>query len=61
MRAIILVLDTPHFVLSDADGHYRLEGLPVGRFVLKAWIDSRTTLERPVELKAGGTLLADFP
>jgi hypothetical protein len=33
----------------------------VGRFVLKAWIDSRTTLERPVELKAGGTLLADFP
>ncbi|MGA7725359.1 MAG: carboxypeptidase regulatory-like domain-containing protein [Opitutaceae bacterium] len=61
MRAIILVLDTPHFVLSDADGHYRLEGLPVGRFVLKAWIDSRTTLERPVELKAGGTLHADFP
>ena len=26
MRAIILVLDTPHFVLSDADGRYRLDG-----------------------------------
>jgi plastocyanin len=61
MRALILVLDTPHFAVSDAQGRYRLEGLPAGRFVLKAWVDSRTTLERPVLLENGSTLKADFP
>jgi plastocyanin len=61
MRAIILVLDTPYFVLSDAAGAYRLDGLPAGRRVLKVWLDSKTTLERTVELGAGSTLRADFP
>jgi plastocyanin len=61
MRAIILVLDTPHFVMSDASGAYRLDGLPLGHFVLKVWLDSKTTLERPVDLQAGTTLRADFP
>jgi plastocyanin len=61
MRAIILVLDTPHFVMSDPAGAYRLGGLPAGRYVLKVWLDSKTTLERPVDLVVGPTLRADFP
>ncbi|HEY5079934.1 MAG TPA: carboxypeptidase regulatory-like domain-containing protein [Opitutaceae bacterium] len=61
MRALILVLDTPYFVVSDPQGRFRLEGLPAGRFVLKVWLDSRTTLERPVDLASGSTLRADFP
>jgi hypothetical protein len=61
MRALILVLDTPHFVVSDPQGRYRLEGLPQGRYVLKVWLDSRTTLQRPVELGASSVLHEDFP
>ena len=61
MRGLILVLNTPHFVTTDADGRYRLTGLPPGKFVLKAWIDSRTTLEHPLEIKSGGTVHVDFP
>ena len=61
MRGLILVLDTPHFVLSDAGGRYRLTGLPAGHYVLKVWLNSRTTLERAVELRDGVTLQADFP
>ncbi len=61
MRALILVLATPHFVITDPDGHYRLEGLPAGKYTLKAWIDSRTTREIPVELVDGSTVHADFP
>ncbi|MHA3772176.1 carboxypeptidase regulatory-like domain-containing protein [Verrucomicrobiota bacterium sgz303538] len=61
MRGLILVLGTPHFVTTDTDGRFRLGNLPAGRYTLKAWLDSKTTIERPVELKNGSTLHVDFP
>ena len=61
MRGLILVLDTPHFVTTDADGGYRLGGLPAGKYTIKAWIDSKTTREQSVELKNGATARVDFP
>lgn len=61
MRGLILVLATPHFVVTSADGRFRLSGLPAGRYVLKAWLNSKSTLERPVELKSGATLSVNFP
>jgi plastocyanin len=61
MRGLILVLNTPYFVMTDTAGHFRLSGLPAGRYTLKAWINSRTTREKPVELKSGQTLHVDFP
>jgi plastocyanin len=61
MRGLILVLATPHFVTTDDSGRFRLNGLPAGHYTLKAWVDSRTTRERPVDLKSGATLQVDFP
>jgi plastocyanin len=61
MRGLILVLNTPYFVMTGADGQFRLSGLPAGRYTLKAWINSRKTLEKPVDLKNGETLHVDFP
>jgi hypothetical protein len=61
MRAIILVLDTPYFVKTDDEGRFKLSGLPAGNYILKAWLDSKTTLERPVELKPGSTLHVELP
>jgi plastocyanin len=61
MRGLILVLNTPHFVMTDANGNFRMGGLPAGHYTLRAWIDSRTTREKPVELKNGQTLRVDFP
>jgi plastocyanin len=61
MRGLILVLNTPYFVITDEGGRFRLSGLPSGRYTLKAWIDSKTTREQPVELKSSTTLRADFP
>ena len=61
MRALILVLDTPHFVLTDPAGNFRLTGIPPGRYVLKAWINSKTTLEQPVELAADTVAQLNFP
>lgn len=61
MRGLILVLATPHFAVTDAEGRFRLEGLPPGKYVLKAWVDSRTTRELPVDLQANSVLSLNFP
>ncbi len=61
MRGVILVLDTPHFAVTDEAGDFRLSGVPPGRHVLKAWLSSRTTLERLVEVGADGEVRVDFP
>jgi plastocyanin len=61
MRGLILVVATPHFVTTDESGQFRLTGLPAGHYTLKAWVDSRTTREHPIDLKSGGTLHVDFP
>ena len=61
MRGLILVLSTPYFVMTDTAGHFRLGGLPAGHYTLKAWIDSRTTKEKSIDLKNGQTLRVDFP
>ncbi len=62
MRALILVLPTPYFVVTDADGRYRLGGLPPGRYTVAAWLDSKTTApSRPVDLQNGVTAHVDFP
>jgi plastocyanin len=61
MRGLILVLETPYFVTTEPNGQFHLSGLPAGKYTLKAWLDSRTTREQPVELKSGATLRVDFP
>ena len=61
MRGTILVLETPYFQKTDAAGHYRLDHLPAGHFVIKAWINEVDVRERAVDLKSGGALKVDFP
>ena len=61
MRGTILVLETPYFQKTDTAGRYRLEHLPAGNYVLKAWVAGDDVRQRPVELKAGTTLRVDFP
>jgi len=56
MRAVILVIDSPHFVLTDAEGNFHMDGIPAGEYVLKAWINSHTTLQTPILLEAGKNL-----
>jgi hypothetical protein len=61
MRGLILVVNSPHFATTDPDGRYRLTGLPAGHYSLRAWVDSSTTREHPVDLGKGATLHVDFP
>ena len=61
MRGEILVLETPYFQKTAPDGRYRLEGLPAGRHLVKAWVGKQTVWERSVELRDGETQRVDFP
>ena len=61
MRGLILVLDTPYFTMTDPDGRFQLNGLPTGNYKLKAWVNSNTTREQQVELRAGSKAHVDFP
>jgi plastocyanin len=61
MRGTILVLETPYFQKTDTAGRYRLEHLPPGNYVLKAWVAGDDVRQRPVELKSDMTLHVDFP
>ncbi|HZE57427.1 MAG TPA: carboxypeptidase regulatory-like domain-containing protein [Chthoniobacterales bacterium] len=61
MRGTILVLETPYFQKTDPAGRYRLEHLPAGSYVLKAWVAGDDVRQRPVELKTGMTFHVDFP
>ena len=60
MRGVILVLDTPYFTRTDTNGFYRLENLPLGQYVLKAWADEKHISEKPVQVEAGKTIHVDF-
>ena len=61
MRGVILVLATPYFVITDTEGNYRLDGLPAGTYQLRAWLDSKTTLEQTVVLQEETRLKVDLP
>lgn len=60
MRGVILVLDTPHFTTTDAEGRYRLDGVPAGTFQLNAWLSEKTTIMQKVTVATGKTLRVDF-
>jgi len=60
MRGVILVLDTPYFIRTATNGAYRLDNLPPGKYVLKAWVDEDRVEAKPVELENGKVLHVDF-
>ena len=60
MRGYILVLNTPYFTRTDTNGAFRLENLPAGEFLLKAWLSDQVTLQQRVVLKDGETLPVRF-
>ena len=61
MRGTILVLDSPHATRTDAQGRFRLDGLPAGTYTLVAWIDEQVVRRRPVTLRDGDTVRIDVP
>jgi hypothetical protein len=60
MNAIILVLQHPYFAVPDDDGRYVIPHVPEGKYVLVLWYGRDAVERRPVEIKAGESLVVDF-
>jgi len=60
MRAQIVVVDTPYFVLTDAKGNFTLPNLPAGSHTFHVWLDPKESFEMTVDLKEGATAKVDW-
>lgn len=63
MSAIIVVLSTPYFAQTNADGSFQIAHLPPGRYKLKIWHEfaspaELSSLAKDIEVAAGGNTLA---
>ncbi|MEW6320552.1 MAG: carboxypeptidase regulatory-like domain-containing protein [Acidobacteriota bacterium] len=54
MSAFILVFNHPFFDVTDADGRFRIDGIPAGTYTVMAWYDGETRASRAVTVPAGG-------
>ncbi len=54
MNAFILVLAHRYFAATEADGRYRIDGVPPGTYTLAVWNDGQVRARREVRVGAPG-------
>jgi plastocyanin len=60
MSAWILVFAHRYFAATDAEGRWRIEGVPPGTYTLAVWNDGAVRARRELRVGSGGELEADF-
>jgi hypothetical protein len=54
MSAWVVVVNAPHYTVTDAQGHFAFKSLQPGKYVLKAWSErSSAPITQNVEVKGG--------
>lgn len=59
MRAIIVVSENPFSAVVDAQGRFRVDGIPPGTYTFVAWHPDLDPVEREVRITAGATARFD--
>jgi len=54
------VQENPYYALTDANGNYKLDGVPAGTYKVQAWQESLGKSTQEVTVAAGGEAKADF-
>ena len=60
MSAYVLVFAHRFFAVSDAEGRYRLDGVPPGSYTLALWNDGAVRARRELRIEAGLAVEQDF-
>jgi hypothetical protein len=60
MLAYVVVVDSPHFAVTDKTGAFLIRNVPAGKYKLIAWHEKKDGLEQDVEVKGGTPLKLDL-
>jgi len=60
MEGYVVVLQNPHFAVSDKDGHYEIGNVPPGSYTLAVWHTRGKAQPKPVTVDASRPATVDF-
>ena len=60
MTAYVVVAKNPYYVVSGAEGKFRLEGVPAGHYHLKVWQESLGELDQEITVEAAKSTETSF-
>ena len=60
MEAFVLVVDNPYFAVTEADGKFRIDGVPPGTYTLRAWSEKLPETTQTVTVTSGATTTVQF-
>ena len=56
MSAFVIVSPTPYFVVTDAEGNYKIADVPNGSYSVSAWHEGAKVQSKPVSVNGDATL-----
>ena len=60
MQAFVLVLENPYFTMTDKEGNYRIQNVPVGIYTVHVWKSRGVKANQKVRLPQVGATILDF-
>jgi len=60
MSAVVLVVDNPLYAKATPDGSFTIEGIPAGKYTVKAWQERAGEAAKDVTVTENGTAQASF-
>jgi hypothetical protein len=56
----VVVFNHPFFRVTDADGRYRLDGVPAGTYTVVGWYEGEARVQRDVTVAGGAVTELDL-
>ena len=60
MGAWIVVVDHPYYAIADENGMFKIDEIPPGKYVLRAWHETLGKADKEVTVAGGQTVAVDF-